>query len=213
MRAGRLISLMLLLQQRGRMTAAGLARELEVSERTVLRDIDELSGAGVPVYATKGPGGGFQLLEGYRSELLAPPTHSPVDRHLGERRRARIRITPEGRRMAAVLGRLQPLRVRRGQVPDDLGRIEATCRIHSFEATVVDVLSLGPHVEVLAPAELRAELADRIHRAARLYVDPGDPPRAVDDGAGAPCDLGLCSRRAGQGMMKGELVEMARRTS
>jgi predicted DNA-binding transcriptional regulator YafY len=176
MRAGRLISLMMLLQEGGRMTAARLARELEVSERTVLRDIDELSGAGVPVYATKGPGGGFQLLEGYRSELLAAPTYSPIDRHLGPRPRARIRITPEGRRMAAVLDRLQPLRVRRGQVPDDLGRIEATCRIDSFEAIVVDVLSLGPHVEVLAPADLRAELADRVHRAAQLYDDPGHLP-------------------------------------
>ena len=178
MRAGRLISLMMLLQEGGRMTAARLAGELEVSERTVLRDIDELSGAGVPVYATKGPGGGFQLLEGYRSELLALPTRSPIDRHLGERprARARIRITPEGRRMAAVLGRLQPLRVRRCQVPDHLGRIEATCRIDSFEAIVVDVLSLGPHVEVLAPADLRAELADRIHRTARLYDGLGDPP-------------------------------------
>ena len=60
MRAGRLITLLLILQRRGRVTAGELATELEVSERTVLRDIEALSGAGVPVYATRGPGGGFQ---------------------------------------------------------------------------------------------------------------------------------------------------------
>ena len=59
MRAGRLVTLMLILQRRGRVTAAELAQELEVSERTVLRDIDDLSGAGVPVYATRGAGGGW----------------------------------------------------------------------------------------------------------------------------------------------------------
>ncbi|MEU4624888.1 WYL domain-containing protein [Actinoplanes sp. NPDC023801] len=69
MRADRLVSLVLLLRQRGRLTAETLARELEVSVRTVLRDIEALSVAGVPVYAERGRHGGFALLPGFRTEL------------------------------------------------------------------------------------------------------------------------------------------------
>jgi predicted DNA-binding transcriptional regulator YafY len=68
-RADRLVSLVLLLRRHGRLSAATLARELEVSTRTVLRDIEALSSAGVPVYAERGRHGGFALLPGFQTEL------------------------------------------------------------------------------------------------------------------------------------------------
>lgn len=69
MRADRLLSVLLLLQTRGRMTAQQLAERLGVSERTIYRDLDALSMAGVPVYGEHGPGGGYALLESYRTNL------------------------------------------------------------------------------------------------------------------------------------------------
>jgi predicted DNA-binding transcriptional regulator YafY len=69
MRADRLLSILMLLQDRGRLTAQELAQELEVSERTIYRDMDALSSAGVPVYAERGPGGGCSLVDSYRTNL------------------------------------------------------------------------------------------------------------------------------------------------
>lgn len=114
MRADRLVSLVLLLRQRGRMSATALARELEVSTRTVLRDIEALSFAGVPVFAERGRHGGFELLPGFRTELtgltpeeslalLSSPGRDPLGlgSALSSAMRKVVDALPEGQRATA----------------------------------------------------------------------------------------------------------------
>ena len=162
MRASRLVGLLGLLQARGRLTAAQLAAELEVSQRTVLRDIEALSAAGIPVYAVRGCRGGFELLDGYRNELPAAG-HRLARPAAGAR--MRVRLSPRGRRLAALLGRPAGLRIRRGgpAMPGRDGWVEAWAALDSLDAAALDLLALGAEVEVVHPPALRI-LVGRIAR-------------------------------------------------
>jgi predicted DNA-binding transcriptional regulator YafY len=170
MRASRLVALLGLLQARGRMSAPELARELEVSPRTIVRDIEALSSAGVPVYATRGRLGGFELLDGFTSDLLGT-RYRPAALAGGGVQRARLLLSPRGRRLAAVLGRPAGLRPRRGSrpVPGREDWTQAWMRIESLEAAVLDILALGAEAEVAEPPELRAQVADTAARIAELH--------------------------------------------
>jgi predicted DNA-binding transcriptional regulator YafY len=122
MRGDRLLSILLLLQAHRRQTARQLAERLEVSERTILRDMDALSGSGVPVIAERGVGGGWSLLDGFETKLtglksreiqslfLSPPPGLLADLGLkqeGEMALAKLRasLPAEGRAPAEFAAR------------------------------------------------------------------------------------------------------------
>ena len=181
-RASRLVGLLGLLQARGRMTAGQLAAELEVSQRTVLRDIEALSAAGIPVYAVRGCLGGFELLGGFRSDLpaaAAPRSRGPAR---PKAQRARVRLSPRGRRLAALLGRPPGLRVRRS--PHAVAGLEdwaeAWVRVDSADIAVLDMLALGTEVEVLHPPELRAGVREAAARIAARHAGPESSGLACD---------------------------------
>lgn len=191
-RASRLVELLGLLQARGRMTAAQLAAELEVSPRTVLRDIEALSAAGIPVYAIRGSLGGFELIDGFRSDLPAAASTPgrgprPDGPHLDGPRpyaprpdgarlqRARILLSPRGLRLAALLGRPANIRVRRSPhvVAGREDWVEAWVRVDSLDIAVLDMLALGAEVEVVQPPGLRTGVRDAATRIAALHASPG----------------------------------------
>ncbi len=174
-RASRLVGLLGLLQARGRMSARQLADELEVSQRTILRDIEALGAAGIPVYAVRGCLGGFELIDGFTSDLpeAAPTRHRPAAD--AGARRARVRLSPRGRRLAALLGRPAGVRIRRNAPPvaGREGWVEAWVRIGSVDAAALDMLALGADVEVVGPPELRARVGQTARQIAGLHAVPG----------------------------------------
>ena len=169
MRAGRLLSLLLILQNGGRVTARELASRLQVSERTVLRDLEVLGGAGVPVYAVRGRGGGFELLDTF--ELTVPPVTPGLTRTRGPACRVRVRISPAALQEAVMLGRPEGWRPR-PNAPPHLERpdwVEGSFRFDSYEAATRELLGLGIDVEVVLPISLRESMVEIGRRISELH--------------------------------------------
>lgn len=169
MRAGRLLRLLLALHNGDRLTAAQLADRLGVSERTVLRDIEVLSSSGVPVYSTRGPGGGFEMLDTFEQSVPAlPPGLKSAE---GQLRRVRVRLAPAALQRALVTGSPSGWRPRprSDPPPDRPSWIEGSFRFDSYDSAVTQLLALGPEVEVMLPVEFRETMATIGQQIAHLH--------------------------------------------
>ncbi|SNY63949.1 helix-turn-helix transcriptional regulator [Paractinoplanes atraurantiacus] len=172
MRADRLVSLVLLLRRHGRLTAEALARELEVSTRTVLRDIEALSAAGVPVYAERGRHGGFALLPGFRTELTGVSHDEALALLTGEP------VFGLGPALTSAMRKVVDA------LPDD-HRAKASDAARRFLVEPeTDLLSRRTSIEEL-PAETMMEVRRAVlagHRLRIHYAATGQEPRwrAVD---------------------------------
>jgi predicted DNA-binding transcriptional regulator YafY len=170
MRAGRLLAMLLVLQSDGRITASELARRLEVSERTVLRDLAELSATGVPVYAVRGSHGGFELLDTFARSVPPVPLGPPDVR--GRLRRVRVRISSTALQRALLAGRPEGWRERPGDGSSTTHPdwVQGSFRFTSYDEAVRELLALAPDVEVLRPVELRSSMAEVGRRIAEQHA-------------------------------------------
>jgi predicted DNA-binding transcriptional regulator YafY len=192
MRASRLVSMLLLLQTRGRLTADQLAAELEVSVRTVYRDLEALSAAGVPVYSEPGRNGGCQLIDGYRTRLTGLTTKEAQALFA-----AGVPGPVGDLGLGTVLGaaRLKLL----AALPEDLaaGAALAAQRFHVDAPAWFRASRREPHLDALAGAVWEDRRVDV------LYRHPGDEPpaRRLLDPLGLVCKAGtwyLVARRDGE---------------
>jgi predicted DNA-binding transcriptional regulator YafY len=186
-RADRLVSLVLLLQARGQVTARDLASELRVSVRTVYRDLAALSAAGVPVYAESGPGGGCRLVEDYRFPLRAL--------HPDEAEALLILGVPDALRDLGLDGAVAAAH-RQIRVTAGLDRTSARAEASAETSAEASAEAWAPLVHLDMPRWFRGhervpqlrELATALRRRRRVrlrYSRPGgDPSRRVVDPLG-----------------------------
>jgi predicted DNA-binding transcriptional regulator YafY len=153
MRASRLVQLLLLLQERREATAEALATELEVSVRTIYRDVSALQSAGVPLWTETGPGGGIRLLEGWSGRLDGITTDEAGALHLAGTVASASVLATLPRELGARAGRIRErLHV---DAPDWFSREEAV-----------------PHLDVVADAVWTGRRLDLRYGNAHRRVDP-----------------------------------------
>jgi predicted DNA-binding transcriptional regulator YafY len=193
MRASRLVSILLLLQTRGRLTAQQLADTLEVSVRTIYRDVESLHDAGIPLYGEAGHAGGYQLVDGYRTRLtglsadeaetlfLAGLPKAAAELGLGgalaaaqlklQAGEATIRLSPEGRRRMRELMSSAVIEAtdRTAGATGNDGWVTAVVPIESLEHAESEFLRLGANVQILAPDGLRRRMQQTARSLAALY--------------------------------------------
>jgi predicted DNA-binding transcriptional regulator YafY len=173
MRADRLVSLVLLLRRHGRLSATALARELEVSTRTVLRDIEALSSAGVPVYAERGRHGGFALLPGFQTELTGL-NHDEALALLVAGSRRGAQVFGLGSALASAMLKVVDA------LPDDYRNTAAGAAQRLLIEPETDLLSRRVASEEVPDAVVRAVFAG--HKLRIHYAAAGQAPkwRTVD---------------------------------
>lgn len=165
MRTDRLLSLVALLRLRGRMTAAEIAEELEVSERTVLRDIDSLSVSGIPVYVERGRNGGFSLLPGFRADLSTLSVDEATALLAGAGRLAPADFASAMRKIAVALPERQ--------------REQASLAAQRILIRPEGYLGESTPMSVLGPLQQAVLTGRRVHLTYRRF--DGDPkPRILD---------------------------------
>lgn len=166
MRADRLLAVVALLRQHGRLSASELARRLEVTPRTVVRDIDVLSAAGVPVYAERGRAGGYALLPGYRPDVeeLQPDE-------------ARALFVAGGSSTADALGLGEAFGRALRKISSGMPQSHADEVGHALDRIVIDPGGWGGHVT--QPPALRT-VTSAVQHDRRLRIDY----RAVSSGHG-----------------------------
>jgi predicted DNA-binding transcriptional regulator YafY len=217
-RADRLVAALLVLQARGRVTAAELGRELEISERTARRDLEALAIAGVPVYPQRGRGGGWSLIGGARTDLsgltadearalllvAGPAAATPA---VKAALRKFIRALPEPFRLAAravaladtdMIGVLRSVfgtRLSVGAGAGD-GRVFLEVRGHSPEVLGSELAGFADDLEVLEPAAVRRHLA---HVGQALVRSYGSSGRGATERRTSPPPRRRLSRRARAG--------------
>lgn len=147
MRASRLLSILMLLQTRGRLSAPALAAELEVSERTILRDMDQLSAAGVPVWSDRGREGGFQLSEGWSTELTGL---TEAEAHALFLAGLPTAATELGLGAASASARLKMLAALPVALREDASRVSA--RLHIDSVDWYRAATPPPHLQAVADA-------------------------------------------------------------
>ena len=180
MRADRLLSIMLLLRSHGRMTAPEIAARLEVSPRTVMRDLEALSTAGVPVYADRGRNGGFNLLPGFRADVtdLDDVETQVLFAHLGLDTFGDLGLRREVRSALDKLAAATPERMR---VPSARLRDVVHVDRRRWFAEPDDVTHL-PALRRAAMERCRVRLTYRSPRANRATVRTLDPLGLVENG-------------------------------